>query len=251
MFKMEKIINFRELGGIPVDGGRVKAGVFFRSAELDFATERDIEELNGLGIRTVLDFRDDSEKINPDVYDKIKADYYNVPVRAENAKIIKLRQRPDLKTFMSLSGKDACEIYGELPFNNPSYVKLFELLREGKTPILFHCTAGKDRTGIAAALILLLLGAKKDDIVRDYIVTKAAVPALKARMLKDFHFLLRGFIGKRMQPLIDADEKYISAAIDAVYKKYGTAKEYFRAEYGYDEETVRDIKKRYVQSFEE
>ena len=60
-----------------------------------------------------------------------------------------------------------------MPFGNPAYRALFGAIRAGQTPILFHCTAGKDRTGVAAALILKALGVSREDIVEDYLLTNA------------------------------------------------------------------------------
>ena len=62
------------------------------------------------------------------------------------------------------------ESYARMPFGNPAYRALFGAIRAGQTPILFHCTAGKDRTGVAAALILKALGVSREDIVEDYTI---------------------------------------------------------------------------------
>ncbi|MDR3263233.1 MAG: tyrosine-protein phosphatase [Clostridiales bacterium] len=241
---MEKVVNFRQLGGIPLkDGGTVKNGIFYRAAELDFASENDIEELKKLGLKAIFDFRDQSEKTNPEIYDKLGVKYYNVPIRAENAKIVKLRIKPDLKTLLSLNGGDVCEIYAELPFSNPGFEKFFGIIKDGEFPLLFHCTAGKDRTGVSAALLLALLGADRGDILKDYLETKKAVPLIKAAILRNVNFLLRGFVGKRMQPLFDVEAEYLAAALDAVYNKYGSIEAYFKAEHNYSDTDIDRIKK--------
>jgi protein-tyrosine phosphatase len=239
---MENIINFRDLGGIPVSGGVVKSGIFFRSAEMDFASESDIEYIKSLNIRAIFDFRDESEKLNLKIYEKIGIPYCNIPVRAENAKIVRLRIKPDFKTFMSLNQSDVRGVYAELPFENPSYKKLFALIKDGETPILFHCTAGKDRTGVAAGLLLALLGAEKSEIVRDYMRTREAVPKLKEKVLRNINFLLRGFVGRKMQPLFDVDESYIMSAFSAVFEKYGSIEEYFKIEYGYTDDDIAELR---------
>ncbi|MDR2046746.1 MAG: tyrosine-protein phosphatase [Clostridiales bacterium] len=243
---MENIANFRELGGIPVKGGVVKSSEFFRAAELDFASPSDAEKINALGVRVVFDFRDESEKTDSSVYGRLDAEYYNVPVRTENAKLIKLRIKPDLKTVLSLNMGDVREIYADLPFCNPSYKKLFGLIKDGATPILFHCTAGKDRTGIAAALLLSLLGAERAEIVRDYMKTREAVPQIREKTLRYVNFLLRGFLAKRLRPLFDVDESYIHSALDAVFKRYGTVEAYFQAEHGYTDGDIAELRNRYT-----
>ncbi|MDR1939778.1 MAG: tyrosine-protein phosphatase [Clostridiales bacterium] len=243
---MNKIINFRDLGGIPLKGGKaVKAGCFYRCAELDFADEGDIAALRALNLKSIFDFRDEIEKTAPLVYGRLGAEYKNVPVRAENAKIIKLRKKPDLETLLSLNGGDVCDVYRQLPFDNPSYKEFFEMIRAGKTPILFHCTAGKDRTGVAAALLLTLLGASRDDVIGDYLKTKKAVPQIRAGMLRNVNFLIRGFIGKRLTPLFEAETAYITAALDAVAQKYDGIEEYFKAEYAYDQSDIDRIRETY------
>jgi protein-tyrosine phosphatase len=244
---MNKILNFRELGGIKTsDGGEIRRGVFFRAAELDFADEGDAAELRSLNLKTVFDFRDDREKTDSSIYGRLDAEYYNVPVSAENAKIIKLRTKFSLNALLSLSGGDVCEVYAELPFNNGSYKNFFELIRRGCTPILFHCTAGKDRTGVAAALLLSLLGCERRDITNDYLETKKAVPQIRENMLKNINFLVRGLISKRLTPLFEAEREYIDSALDAVYKKYDGIEAYFMSEYGYSKEDISRLKKLYV-----
>lgn len=239
------IENFRELGGIAAAGGRrVGYGLYYRAAELDFADEAELDMLNGLGLKAVFDFRDGSERTHPEIYRKIRAAYYNVPVRAENAKIVKLRVKPDLKTLLSLGASDVCEVYEGLPFQNPSYRAFFELIREGTVPILFHCTAGKDRTGVAAALLLTLLGADKETVIADYLRTQAAVAAIKKKVMRNVYFLLRGFVGKKMQPLFDAERAYIEAALAAVAQKYESIEAYFKGEYGYTDEDIEGIRER-------
>ena len=77
------------------------------------------------------------------------------------------------------------DLYKQMPFGNPAYHELFRLLEEHRVPLLFHCTCGKDRTGIAAMLVLLALGVSREDAIADYMLTNVYRKAIIDKFMQD------------------------------------------------------------------
>ena len=140
------------------------------------------------------------------------------------------------------------ESYARMPFGNPAYRALFGAIRAGQTPILFHCTAGKDRTGVAAALILKALGVSREDIVEDYLLTNAC------RTTGQDQF--RGMLERAGLPAAQAQQvteiatgvrrESIESALDAIEEKYPSFEEYLRAEFEIGAAELEDIRARYL-----
>ena len=159
--------NTRELGGLPVDGGTVKKGQLFRSGALCFASKADATKLHGLGINTILELRLDSE-ITKDGPDK-------------SYLVEKIPNRLHWPMGNSHGlGKEAYESY--VAENRNLFRDFFRLMaKPDKYPVLYHCSAGKDRTGILTALLLESLGTPRAVITDDYIHSRRITPKLKVQ----------------------------------------------------------------------
>jgi protein-tyrosine phosphatase len=161
----EGIVNFRDLGGYPVpDGGRTRWGRVFRSAALHQVTDADLVVFEELGIQVVYDLRSTREREQR--RDLPGARVVDLPVFRRGP------TRPDptkaedaaefLREVYTMSLEHSADVFGDL-FTN--------LAEPGALPTVFHCTVGKDRTGLVAALLLDLLGVDDDDILDDYELT--------------------------------------------------------------------------------
>lgn len=157
--------NTRELGGLPVLGGTFPRGKVFRSGALCFATPADAAKLQKIGVKTIIELRLDNEiaKDGPD-------------------KAYLTRNVPSLHHWPMAGsrgpGLPAYESYMEE--NGPLFRDFFSVLsKPGNYPVLFHCSAGKDRTGILAALLLDLLGTPRAVIYDDYLHSMRITPKLK------------------------------------------------------------------------
>lgn len=131
----------------------------------------------------------------------------------------------------------------------PSYRALFERIAAGRLPILFHCTAGKDRTGIAAALILLALNVPRAMILADYRKTSAAI-AHGAWRQGDY---LRGLVdadpsGILYQPMFAADDRYLEAMFDELDNRYGSIDAYLDRELALDASHLRRMREQLIAS---
>ena len=159
--------NTRELGGLPVAGGTVKEGRLFRSGALCFASREDAAKLQGLGIRTILELRLDSE-ISKDGADK-------------SYLLEKIPNRLHWPMGNSHGlGKEAYQSY--VAENRDLFRDFFRLMSKPENyPVLYHCSAGKDRTGILTALLLESLGTPREVITDDYIHSRRITPKLKVQ----------------------------------------------------------------------
>jgi protein-tyrosine phosphatase len=164
--------NFRDLGGYRTrDGRAVRWRQIFRSNHLGHLTEADIEVLRPLGLKSAFDFRGTEERVAASCGVAGIA-VHSLPI--EPTVVAALRTR--IADGMPLSSADAVEVMREsyrdyVRYNTPSFRALFALLLEDRAPLVIHCTAGKDRTGFACALILYSLGVPDDLIAEDYLLT--------------------------------------------------------------------------------
>jgi hypothetical protein len=169
-------VNFRDLGGYPVEGGRhVRWGRLYRSDSLHTITDVDVPMLRELGIRTAIDFRSNDEidqlGIGP---------LGEVSVRHVHCPTFDRTRSEEAPPFV---GKTAAEFYAlMLERGSGAYLAALEAIADPDTlPAVFFCLAGKDRTGCFAALVLGLLGVPDDEIIADYHLTQEIVPILTER----------------------------------------------------------------------
>ena len=231
--------NFRELGGYTGCGGRhVKYGAFYRSPALaNIKTPADRARFEALGVRTVFDFRSEKERtLAPD------PDFPGVVNIPASAMLAEDGSEVDFDLEKLLRSEDGIrmltegvhESYARMPFGNPAYRALFGAIRAGQTPILFHCTAGKDRTGVAAMLILLALGASDETICADFVQTnvcrKAEIDALLAGHAEE----IAADPSKRMRFCTQAgvDPGAAPYVLQVIREACGSAEEYLAREYG-------------------
>lgn len=242
---VEGATNFRELGGYPAaDGRTVKYGAFYRGGTLfDLKSNSDKAIIENLGLKLVLDFRSAGESIeNPDFvpngtkYLRIGAMYYPdgseldfSPAGMERLKR-ELSASPQNQSPIDMLAK----FYERMPFGNPAFQAMFHALETNDIPILFHCTAGKDRTGVAAMLILLALGAERETAVADYMETNRC-RAAEIEALRKQHEGLDEKNPKQWEELLAGYgvlSRFANAALDAILKRYGNWETYFYEEYG-------------------
>ena len=174
MVPLEGTLNFRDLGGYPASSGVTRWGLVYRSDKLSALSDADLEHLTGLGLRTVCDFRYDRE---------LDEDPSRLPV---GATVVRLavgsaagdnpRNLEDLIRAGEITHVTAETMaVGYLAMLENQAALFGDLIRivadPEQHPVVIHCTAGKDRTGLGAALILGAAGVADDVIVEDYALT--------------------------------------------------------------------------------
>lgn len=172
---LEGAHNVRDLGGYPTAAGETRWSVFLRADSLHQVTAADLNTLLQIGIRTVIDLRHASEvQAAPNrLADLPQIAYHNIPIFRATTRLGEV-QTPTLQQIYSYI-VDHCQA--------GLSETLFTLIEAQPNGVLFHCSAGKDRAGIVAALILGLAGVDKTIIAADYALTGAAMPALRPVLL--------------------------------------------------------------------
>ena len=219
-FNLQGASNFRDLGGYGTrDGRSLRWRQIFRSNHLGKLTPSDVEIVRGLGVRSAFDFRGIEERRGVDcVVAEIAV--HSLPI--EPTVVAALRAQ--LATG-SLSAATALDIMREsyrdyVHHNTQRFRTLFAHLLDDRAPLVIHCTAGKDRTGFACALVLHALGVPDDVIGEDYLLTNRFYrrdPASASDLPDD----VRQAIGS-------VEASFLAAAFDAIRADYGDLENYLR-----------------------
>lgn len=207
--------NFRDLGGIRLKGDRrVKWGKLFRADELTHLTDEDIHYLGGIPITSVIDFRAESEiRRSPDKLPPTAQFTYPIAISPGAMRTDGLQNGRGKNSF-SDQMKQMNRLYVSDPACVRAYRVMFAIIQNNlSAPLIFHCTAGKDRTGMAAALILLALGASEETVLDEYMISKARVAD------KYKHFVEKY---PRAEPIFTVKRSYLKAGLSQIKKEYGS-----------------------------
>lgn len=255
---LKNFSNFRDLGGYKDEIGRmVKWGLFYRSEDLSNLKDNDLKYFNTLGIKYVLDYRSkEEEEQNPDV--KVKS-VKNINISGMNiSKEISKSENLDMTSYIAeiLKGKEAKvtpeellrEAYKSMPINNPAYKELFKLFKNPEnTAILQHCTAGKDRTGVGSALILLALGIDEETVIKDYLESNNNREQFNKKVMSIASEYIKGEKTKKLiEGILGVNRSFIELSLNAIKDKYKTYENYFEKEYGLTTEALENLKEEYM-----
>jgi protein-tyrosine phosphatase len=239
-FDLQGASNFRDLGGYRTSDGRMlRWRRMFRSNHLGNLTEADIGTVRGLGLRRAFDFRGVEERAAASCgLDEVAV--HSLPI--EPTVVAALRAH---LAAGSLSSAVAREIMREsyrnyVRLNTHSFRALFAHLVEDDAPLVIHCTAGKDRTGFACALVLHALGVPDATIAEDYLLTNRFYrrdPSSGTDLPED----VRQAIGS-------VEPSFLAAAFETVSADYGDLESYLREGLGLGDEERTTLKARYLQS---
>ncbi len=177
IISLEGAVNFRDLGGYgTLDGRRTKWRVLFRADGLSELTAADIAKVADLGIRTVVDLRSgyEVEQSRFDV-DAHPVDFHHFPF---------IDQLPDVEAWERAPGLLGTQYKEMLDDAAPQITAALDVLATPSAqPAVFHCTAGKDRTGLLSAIVLSLLRVPEDTVVADYALSGEAMERLRAKLI--------------------------------------------------------------------
>lgn len=233
--------NFRDLGGYPGKDGRlVRWRQIFRSNHLGHLTEADIEVLRPLGLKSAFDFRGSEERVAA-MCGLAEIAVHSLPI--EPTVVAALRAR--LAGGVALSPADALDVMRDsyrnyVRYNTPSFRALFAHLLEDRAPLVIHCTAGKDRTGFACALILHALGVPNEVIAEDYLLTNRFYrrdPGASSDLPEDVR-----------QVLGSVEASFLAAAFEAISADYGDLEGYFGDGLGLGAGERATLQARYLES---
>jgi len=175
---LEGPVNFRDLGGyVAADGRAVRPRHLFRSDALHRLTESDVDRVHALGVTTIIDFRTshELESNGRGAFDVLQAEHVHLPTFDTTRPIVE--DDEILRTLIT-----APDAYMSMMRNGaPAYAGALRLVAASEDPVVFFCAAGKDRTGVFAALVLGLLGVADADIIADYALTGEVIERIHAR----------------------------------------------------------------------
>jgi len=232
---LKKVTNFRTVGNIKNTEGRtLKEGRFYRSAHLHKLKKRSFDRFDELGIREIIDLRNSKEIAQKP--DQIPAENTYKKYSAFEDEGDQLSQAKKLVLKGKVNASDAdkrmIDFYREYVTENPKTIKtiITEVL-ESKDPVLYHCTAGKDRTGIITALILTILKFDKETIYNDYLLSnnyRKDLVQKRLRLANTLHFLYPKMDLHVLEKLSWVEKRYLDAAFEEINKKYGSADAYIQ-----------------------
>jgi protein-tyrosine phosphatase len=249
--------NFRVVGGQPTLGrGRVRTGLLYRSSALSHLDGADAVAFARLGIRSVYDLRTEAERqAEPDVLPAETAcvglDVLGDAPGITPAEVMALIADPRAAEAALGGGRANAsfeQTYREfvtLPSARAAYGRVFhDVARPEHRPALIHCSGGKDRTGWAAAALLLLLGVPDEVVLEDYLASRACLEPMARRVLGDFR--ARGGDPEVLRPFVDVREEHLAAAVEEMRRSFGDVEGYFAEGLAIDTATQRELRDTFV-----
>jgi len=214
---LEGSLNMRDLGGLPtLDGRRTRSGVVFRADTLAFLTEADLAKLAAMRLNAVVDLR-------------MPEECARAPDRLPHTPLIVLNAgfwpRGNLELFASINAgrldadgaqREMKQQYRQLMLQHLDDYRVIvsALLNPAHTPLIFHCASGKDRTGVAAAILLSALDVPRAMIVQDYVLSDS-----RRRPVDLFG---EQADGGAVEQVMSANAAYIETALDAMLETFGS-----------------------------
>jgi protein-tyrosine phosphatase len=239
--QLEGAPNFRDLGGYATeDGHHVRWGLLFRSGDLSELSGADLERMRALGLRLVCDFRGADERaaapdrlptVDPPAVAELEISDPSFSAKGLRESIASGDASLDLRAVLIEANRLFATRFA------PQYAAMFDrITRPENLPALLHCTAGKDRTGFASALVLRALGVPMETALEDFLLTNHYTAAKIERTLLVIRFasLLRAD-PERIRPALGVEPAYLEAAFGEIAAGWGSFDAYRRDALGLDD----------------
>lgn len=251
-FPIRDEINFRDLGGYRSSDGRtVCRGCFYRSGGLYKMNDSELTFLKSLHIRTLLDLRTKEEaakKPDPVMPDVTVLQHSGV-VSAGGEEI---DFSPAGMKQLGEAGRTQIEnmhkYYQMMPFHNEAFHILMQEVICGHVPVLFHCATGKDRTGVAAMILLLLLGVPEQTVLQDYLLSNFYRRDVIRRHMEEDQAVIR--LHPEREALLQLQHgvspKIGREILENIRKTFGGYEGYFEKEYGLGQAKIEKLRNRYL-----
>lgn len=256
LLNFEGIHNLRDLGGYATaDGRQVQWGKLYRSANFAEATPADLAALSQLGLATFIDLRSTPEKAEEPnrLPDPLPFEVVEIPILDEGnqALVGEVMERVESGDFdgfdpgqkMQQANRQFASVF------TPQFRQLFAtVVAADGAPVLWHCTAGKDRTGFAAAVLLRILGVPRETIMQDYMASLE--PALASR--KSQLLMLRLFKGEetaaKIEVMMGVEPAWLEAGFDEIDATWGSFDAYVRDGLQLDEADIEVLRANLLQA---
>jgi protein-tyrosine phosphatase len=246
LIPLEQGSNFRDIGGYPAaEGKTVRWGLIYRSGATPLLSDNDRVTISKLGLANLVDLRSDEERqLAPPRIDGVRYSAIGYSLGAMMPK-------------NAAELRNGAELYRNFPqFFAPQLKLVFELLEKGDGPLQFNCSAGQDRTGFTAAMVLSALGTPREVIVADYLKSTA----LRRPEFEMPHFDPAAFPGNPVAqlfaahpdsaatPLVEADgTPFLAGAFAEIEARWGSVDAYLQQEVGLTPERIAALRARYTE----
>jgi protein-tyrosine phosphatase len=241
--------NFRDLGGYATeDGHHVRWGLIYRSNKLSALTPEDEARLDALHIRTEIDLRTlEERKLEPSLWLHRPADLYESPKESLGPEI----RNSILQAHDVDSAHQVVEaFYARMPdLYKAEYAAFLRDLIDGEEPMVVHCTAGKDRTGVASAILLSALGVPRATVIKDYEMTETLLPVpprsgtgAQATKVSQPIAAMDQLPDDVRVELWRSEAPYIQAALDSIDHEYGSMHGYLTVGLGLTDADIAKLR---------
>ena len=211
--------NFRDLGGYPTaDGRSTRWGRLYRSDTLHELTDQDLELLRGIGLAGVIDLRTQAE-----IGRHGRGVLGSEPIRYVNLSVLPEANSEQQAAPATRIGAVADRYLSYLEVGRTALVESFSVIADPDSyPLVFHCQAGKDRTGVLAALVLGCIGVERNAIVDDYVLTATRMDLILGRLRRDPHFADR--LDELPPSVFAVEASTMERFLDGVDERFGGAR---------------------------
>ena len=256
LLNFEGIANFRDLGGYPTaDGRQVKWGVLYRTGTLTDASNADLKGLAQLKLNTLIDFRSSVEKQEEPNHlpDPIGFSVVEIPTLDDGNQAIvgEIMERIETGNFEEFD-PDQLMLEANRQFATtftPQFRQyIHTVLDADGAPIVWHCSAGKDRAGFAAAILLRILGVPQDLVIQDYMASKQHTLDARGSQLMILRLLKGKEAADKLAILMGVEEAWLTAAFEEIDTSWGSFDNYVRQGLDLDEADVAQLKAQLLSS---
>tara|TARA_A100001037_G_scaffold300616_1_gene328500 strand:+ start:527 stop:1291 length:765 start_codon:yes stop_codon:yes gene_type:complete len=241
-YAFEGCFNFRDIGGYQgSDGRKIRWGRYFRAGRQDRMSAVDRNVIKSLSISTQIDLRmpGEIEADGKGPLSELGANYVNIPIIPEGG-------RDRLTRLVGDTGISGERYLAYLSFGADSWLEIFQILSDPIAhPFVVHCTAGKDRTGVATAFLLSVLGVDKTVIEEDYLLTNADV-LRQVEYIEATEGLPDGMTKSEMESAVGVPSNAMVDFLIGLEREWGGPVEYLRS-IGIDDQVILDVREAFLE----
>ncbi|WP_245946816.1 tyrosine-protein phosphatase [Paenibacillus cellulosilyticus] len=251
--KMDSLINFRDVGGLPIVDGRVmRTGILYRSNEPHKLKLKDLNKFNGLNLKLICDLRTPNERrTRLPRFVESSTRTVNIPFYQNDEDYTRFQIfKQILSTVRTIDFHQIMrDFYRKVLFDSTDQIRavMTLLAEQGGAPTLIHCASGKDRTGMIVALLQLLAGVPRNEVMTDYMLSNPLNESETDRAIRYLRiFTCFRLSRERLLPLLEVRHEYLEEVLDELFAKYGTIESYLVQACGVDERTIEVLRESLV-----
>lgn len=243
--------NFRDIGGYrTASGQRVRQGMAYRSDQMDRLSDADLQAITALRPAVIADLRTASERTREPDRVPAGARHVALDVAADSVDSLGGDMRQAMAKIARGEGEAmliaANREFVTMPSAQKSYASLVRLMLQSDGPVVYHCTAGKDRTGWASAVVLGLLGVPRETVMEDYLRSNAMLVEKNKAMFAALSKSGSSLNPALLEPVMTVKPAYIAAAYDEVERKYGSFDAYVKQGLGLRADEIAALRAKFL-----